>query len=295
MTDRVEHQSAVPAAASAPAAGEASTPAPPGQDAAPAQSTADAPPSSAPQNAEPGEGGGEEEEASKRPSRSQRLQRKVQLLTAELDEMRRQSATVRPQDAGLRHQDAMPHAMPPREADFGDTQAYERALNAWNVELSAERAFQRAAERERLSQQAAREAEVNRERVIAHVERVEELKDRVPDFDDTMKAAAAINLRNEVAQEILGSEKSALIQYHLAKNPDRARELNGLTGRELARAVGRLEGAVRLPPSRKATDATPPLAPLRGAAALSFDPAKAEMDEYVASFAERRKRRLAGR
>ena len=220
--------------------------------------------------------------------------------------MRRQSATVRPQDAGLHPLDAGVHpldarmrfdaaAMPPREADFGDVQAYERALNAWNVELSAERAFRRIVAQERADAEAARDAEVNRERVIAHVERIEELKDRVPDFNDTMKAAAMINLRNEVAQEILGSEKSALIQYHLAKNPDRARELNGLSGRELARAVGRLEGAVRLPPSRKATDATPPLAPLRGAAALSFDPAKAEMDEYVANFAERRKRRLTSR
>jgi hypothetical protein len=277
MTDMVENQPAAPADI-APASGETSAQAV--QNAEPAQSAEPEKPE-APTGAE-GHDGDEEQ---KRPSRSQRLQRKVQLLTQEVDELRR--TAVRPQDAapGMQYP-------PPREGDFnGDYLAYERALNAWNVEQAAVRAVRQVADAERNARSAAHQAELRRERVIAHIERVEDLKDRVHDFDDTMKTAAGINLRDEVAAEILGSDKSALIQYHLAKNPDKARDLNGLTGRELARAVGRLEGAVRLPAAKRATEATPPVHPLTGAASPGFDPFRSDMDQYAANFRARQQAR----
>ena len=153
----------------------------------------------------------------------------------------------------------------PQEADFnGDTVAYERALNAHSVRQAAREAIQQEVAREHVERLHTREAEAHREHVVAHLDRVEELKERVPDFSDAMKVAATIQLREEVLDEILRSEKSALVQYYLAKNPERARELNGLGGRELSRAVGRLEGAVRLP-TKRATGATPPVQPLTGA------------------------------
>jgi hypothetical protein len=240
---------------------------------------------------EPGdEGRGDhqdEEHGVKRPSRSQRLQRKVQLLTAELDELRR-ARVVRPHlDAAFDHADRPPH-----ESDFnGDYLAYERALNAYTVRHAAREAVRQEANRDRIERVAAREVEHHRDRVIAHVERVEELREQVADYGAAMKVAATIPLRDEVAREILGSEKSALIQYHLAKNPSKAREINGLSGRELARAIGRLEGAVRLPAARRATGAAPPFHPLTGATGPAFDPFKAEMADYAANW----KRRQAAR
>jgi hypothetical protein len=108
-----------------------------------------------------------------------------------------------------------------------------------------------------------------------------------------MKVAATIKLREEVLDEILRSEKSALVQYHLAKNPEKARELNGLSGRELARAVGRLEGAVRLP-AKRATGATPPVQPLTGASGPSFDPFRSEMAAYAADYKRRQQARQRG-
>ena len=227
---------------------------------------------------------GDEPGPPKRASRSQRLQRKVQLLTAELEQLR---SAARPPDAGFAAED-----MPPHEADFdGDFLGYERALNAYHVRQATRDAVRREAERERGERSAALHAEMQRDRAIAHLDRIDEIRERVPDFEETVRAAAGVKLRNEVVDAILGSDKSALIQYHLAKNHDRAYELNSLTGLELARAIGRLEGAVRLP-ARRATDATPPLPPLSGAAMPPFDPARAEMDAYVANFAAR-KRRLA--
>lgn len=282
-----ETDTSAPAAPSAPAAGETAPTAAEAALATQQQTTTAEPAKPAPQTADDGDDGDEGETTGKKPSRSQRLQRKVQLLTAELDARNRQPEARPAQDAPAQRSEAA-ESKPPKEADFnGDYLAFERALNAWNVEQAAERAVTKVAERDRAQREQSTQAEIRRERVIAHIERVEDLKERTPDFDDVMKAAAGINLRDEVAAEILGSEKSALIQYHLAKNPDKARDLNGLTGRELARAVGRLEGAVRLPAAKKATDATPPVLPLNGGAGGSFDPARSDMDQYAANFRER--------
>jgi hypothetical protein len=55
-----------------------------------------------------------------------------------------------------------------------------------------------------------------------------------------------------------------------------------MSGRELAREMGRLEATVKLPTAKKQTTAPPPLEPLKGGASGSFDPEKASMDDYVA-------------
>jgi hypothetical protein len=279
MSEMVENQSFAPAE-SAPAAGEASTPADPFGD--PQAQWAETPEEPAQHDAAFGEPGGQDEERGKRPSRSQRLQRKAQLLSAENEQLRRQlGAGGRPAwDAAARMSGG---DQPPREADFnGDQLAYLQAHQAFGMRQAAREAVRLQVEREHAQRAALHEAANHRECVVAHYERVDELKGRVGDFDDAMKAATAINLRPDVAREILGSEKSALIQYHLAKNPDKARELNGLSSRELVRAIGRLEGAVRLPAARRATWATPPVHPLTGATSASFDPFRAEMDEFAA-------------
>lgn len=255
MSEMVENQSFAPAE-TAPAVGEASPPADPYRE-TPAE-WAETPEEPAQHDNALGDDGVDEERA-KRPSRSQRLQRKAQLLAAENEQLRRQlGAGERPAwDAA---------------AQWGGASQDQAAYEALRSHL----------EREHAHRAAVQEAANHRERVAAHYERIDELKDRVGDFDDAMKVAATINLRPDVAREILDSEKSALIQYHLAKNPDKAHELNGLSSRELVRAIGRLEGAVRLPAARRATWATPPVHPLTGATSASFDPFKAEMDEFAA-------------
>ncbi len=278
MSEMVENQSFAPAE-SAPAAGEASTSADPDRE--PQAQWAETPDDPAQHDAAFGEPGGQDEER-KRPSRSQRLQRKAQLLAAENEQLRRQlGAGVRPAWDAAGHMSG--GEQPPREADFdGDRLAWLRAHQAFGMRQAAREAVRSQVEREHAHRAALQDAANHRECVVAHYERVDELKDRVGDFDDAMKVAASIDLRPDVAREILGSEKSALIQYHLAKNPDKARELNGLSSRELVRAIGRLEGAVRLPAARRATWATPPVHPLTGATSASFDPFKAEMDEFAA-------------
>jgi hypothetical protein len=97
-----------------------------------------------------------------------------------------------------------------------------------------------------------------------------------------LKSGGQVPVAPQVADEILNSEKSALLQYHLAKNPDKLKELNQMSGRELAREIGRLEGRVHLPKAKTATEASPPLTDVKGGAAAAFDPHKTDdMDAFA--------------
>jgi hypothetical protein len=166
----------------------------------------------------------------------------------------------------------------PQEADFnGDVFAFTEARAVWKAKqfLREERA------REQESRSKTAQAEQWRERVLEHQDRVEEARETITDYDKVL-ASSKVPVSDEVGREILSSDKSALLSYYLAKNPDKLEALNSMTGRELAREIGRLEGAVRLPAKNSKTNAPAPISPLKGGASPTFDPSKASMDEYVA-------------
>jgi hypothetical protein len=84
-----------------------------------------------------------------------------------------------------------------------------------------------------------------------------------------MKAMDGVQVRTDVIDEIMASEKSDLISYHLAKNPNELDALNAMNSRELARAMGRLEATLKLPEAKKQTSAPPPLSRSKGGASPS--------------------------
>lgn len=166
----------------------------------------------------------------------------------------------------------------PQEADFnGDVFAYERALNAYNVRKII-REENSLADQRRHSEQ---RDDAWREVVVAHQERVEEARESITDYDQVL-ASARTPVSPDVGREILASDKSALLSYYLAKNPEKLQALNGMTGRELAREIGRLEGSVRMPAANRKTNAPSPIQPLKGGAAPAFDPSKSSMEDYIA-------------
>lgn len=242
----------------------------------------EAKPETKPEAPDPDEDDGDEDKPAKRASRSQRQSRKIQLLASENAELRRvlesgpRTSEDRPQQTEAKEQ-------PPKEAEFnGDYLAYERALNAWNTKQAVQDAVRREVETARARERHERQAEARNETVAAHMDRVDEARERITDFDQVLKAGGQAQVAPQVAAEILESDKSALIQYYLAKNPDKLNELNSMSGRELAKEVGRLEGRVHLPKSKQVTQATPPLAAVKGGAAPAFDPFKSQdMGAYI--------------
>lgn len=152
----------------------------------------------------------------------------------------------------------------PKEEDFnGDWTAYLAAKSAHEARKAVREEFQK----QQNSDIDRRQADARREREIAHLERIDEAREVITDFDEVMATMKGVTVRDDVIEEIKSSDKSHLLSYYLAKNPEKLSELNSLSGRELAREIGRLEGSVRMPAGKKVTTAPPPPANLKGGAA----------------------------
>jgi hypothetical protein len=111
-----------------------------------------------------------------------------------------------------------------------------------------------------------RRAEAQRKRDEAHLERIKGAKGAITDFDRVMSKMRGVAIHEDLIEEIKASDKSPLLTYHLAKNPEKLRELNHMSERDRAREIGRLEGTLKMPEGRKQTKAPPPPSTLRGGA-----------------------------
>lgn len=224
----------------------------------------------------------------KRPSRNQRLKRKVAALADRADALEAENARLL-QLAQQRAEQQRPSdnaPQPPKESDYpNDYFAYERAVNAWNAERAAEKVARTILQEQQ--QQRSEQAKIARRSEAAEIfrERVEEVKEQIPDFDKVVQAAK-VEIRSEsVLDMIRESEKGPLLAFHLASKPDRIHELNGMSELEAARHIGRLEARLSLPTPKKTTQAPPPVTPPKGGAAPAKDiralADKDDISEYV--------------
>jgi hypothetical protein len=247
---------------------------------------------------EPSDGADEEvaedDAKARRPGRrrNQRYRDRIAALRAELEAERRQprppvrdSAGASGQrSTGARDDDDL---VEPRQADFpNDDRAYDRALRDFQIR----RALRDERRRDLELQARADAAAEFRDKVSGYNTRLETLKSRIPDFDETLRAAAGTEIRDDVRDLILGSAKGPLLAYYLAKHPDALDDINRMPPHEAARRIGNLEARVRGPSPATATNANVPVAPLRGGAS-----APRALDPTRMSHAEYRKARAEGR
>lgn len=219
---------------------------------------------------------GDQSDKRKKPTGSERAKRRAEFLLEENRELqRRLEAAERqsPKDGGEAKDDA------PKEEDYnGDWTAYVAALAAHKAANAVDKKLD---DREK-SERDRRQADVKREREIAHLERIEDAREVIADFDTVMATMKGQFVRDDVIEEIKASDKSPLLAYHLAKNPEKLRELNSMSGRELAREIGRLEGSIRMPAGKKQTTAPPPPTNLSGGAAPHANWVASEnMDDFA--------------
>lgn len=192
--------------------------------------------------------------------REARLLGELQAREREIEDLRR----TQPADK------TASEAKPPREEDYnGDWFAWQRALTAHEAGVASKAAIRKEFETREQSERSTKQAEIARERSVAHLERVEDAREVIADFDTVMKAMDGVKVRNEVIDEIMSSDNSAAISYHLAKNPAELQAMDSMSARELARAMGRLEATVRLPSPKMQTTAPPPLSTVKGGASPS--------------------------
>lgn len=211
-----------------------------------------------PETAEKDDGEGGDDAKPRSRSGIQRLKTRNSHLMQELSARERELDALRSRTATANDDQ---NEKEPQEADFnGDYFAYQRALTAYDTRKVIREENRNSQVRDIDRQR----AEVMRERIEAHQERVEAAKETFKDYDQVVSSAPQVSAA--VGEEILSSDKSELLAYHLAKHPEKISALNNMTGRELAREIGRLEGIVQAPSAKKQTSAPPPPSRMGGGA-----------------------------
>ncbi|MCC0807515.1 hypothetical protein FPV16_14965 [Methylobacterium sp. W2] len=164
----------------------------------------------------------------------------------------------------------------PKETDFDDYLAYERAQRQYDVRQAL--AEQRIADRE--AQASTRTAQAKREAMDAFNDKLDDVREAIPDADKVLKAAAEHEVKPHVSELVVDSEKGGLLAYYLAKNPAELAKLNGMSPIQAAKAVGALEHRLTLAKPNRTPSAPAPAKPVTGGAAPSSP--DAEIDAWLA-------------
>lgn len=219
--------------------------------------------------------GNDDDKPKRRRTGSERLKRRIASLEAEL--RNRTSVPAAGDEAAISRAVEERIGKPPKQEDYTDYLEYERAATAY--ELDKRQATREV--RSEASQAHARQEEHFQDLVADHKDRLNALEKVLPGARKTIQSLNQ-EISPGVGTLILESEKSALIAFHLAKNPEKLAELNGMSERAAAREIGRLEARLSLPKPKTSTSAPPPVTPPRGSAAPAKDPSKMSPAEYRA-------------
>jgi hypothetical protein len=192
-------------------------------------------------------------------------------------------------------QSPAPAATPkPTPDQFDDHGAYIEALTDWKAEQAvlkheATKAEEAAAKAK--AQEAATKAKTWEERQGA-------ARTAMPDYDDVV-GNSDTPVAQHVIEALLESENGPGLVYHLAKNPEVAERLNGMSPLAAARELGKIEVSLQKAaaagqgaangeqgaPQKQAKEvskAPTPVKPLGSGRATPVDLANASMDDYIA-------------
>jgi hypothetical protein len=220
-----------------------------------------------------------------RRSRSRRYKDRIARLERELAEARRTAHVPEKWPPVFRQGDAPNEndedLVAPNERDYAhDYLAYDRALREYQTRKAVRDETRRQAER-----QAAQHRHIEqRERIDAYRRRLDDVRDRIPDFEQVMRAQSGAAIRDDVRDLVMDSPKGPLLAYYLATNPDVLDDINGMPPAAAAKTIGSLEARIRGPRPKLQTDARPSRdMPKGGASAGGKSYAEMSMDEFIAA------------
>lgn len=217
----------------------------------------------------------DEGERPRKRNRSQRYQDTIRRQQEEIAQLRGRQSAGRLTDDQVEARVRAIIGDPPKEEDFpGDYLAFDRAAAAYELD---KRQTVRQVKADAANTAAADNAR-NVERVERHRENVEAFRNRgkTPDekkanakaFDQAMAEArtSGVKVAPHVEDLILDSKKSGHLTLYFAKNPEKLEQLNRMSEREAARAIGGIESRLSVPKPRTKTSAPPPRKTPRGGA-----------------------------
>jgi hypothetical protein len=176
-------------------------------------------------------------------------------------------------------QQQQPDSKQPRQEDFQEYGAYLEARTEWIADQRVQQALHQ--ERERNQRQVAQNRQ--RQTVQTYEGRLDAARSKYEDFDD-VAFAPDVHVTNDMAHAILDSDHGPDIQYYLGSHPDEAQRIARLSPHGQVRELGKLEAKLSAPPTKKTSQAPPPVKPVggRGANAGKIDPDKLPIGEWMA-------------
>lgn len=216
---------------------------------------------------------------------SGRFQSKVQKRINELTHARHQAEREAARWRAIAEGRQAPAA--PSRSDYATDEDFQSAQIEHRIET---RALKVTAD---TAQQTADQYQQEAQRAVADAynQRVQAAAARIPDFADVV-SKANIDISPALRDALVDSEHGPDIVYQLAKNPDEAARLSGLSVRQLDREIGRMEatigakGSTTTPPpapAARTTNAPPPAKPGAPAAApANTDPSTMNQEQYEA-------------
>lgn len=193
------------------------------------------------------------EETAKKANRSEK---RISQLTARRREAERARDVALAETKVLTERLAKRDNPAPNEADFDDYAKYQAALNVHEY-----RQFSKADREDEIKdsqeRSTAAQADVQQASEDAFRVSVEDLAERVPDFEKKLVASKFVP-SPLLGEEILNSEQGAEVLYHLIRNPSEADAITALKSPgAVAKAVGRIEGRLSAPPPPKRVSQAP--------------------------------------
>lgn len=239
-------------------------------------------PADTPDEAKADDGAASDEKGDEKPKEN-RSQERFDKLTARRREAERRAADAEGEAARLRERLKRYETPAPKESEFGSYDEYQAALSAHN----SRQVFKQEHEDDARDAEDRAKAATNEAASVAQEafrERAEEFASRVPDFHEKVNDPS-LPVTGPMRDQILASDNGPQVAYYLATHRSEAAQIAGLTSeREVARAIGRIEGRLSVPPPRKVTQAPTPIKPVATGSGSqgSFDPSKASVDDIDA-------------
>jgi hypothetical protein len=210
-------------------------------------------------------------------------QKRIDRLTWEANEAKRKAEELEAKLRERQERQPEPSAARPKPEDFQDYDAYVEALADWKAE---EKARKLRDELKAESEKTRAKTEADR-RMEAFRAAESKVRATVQDYDEAIQDAQDTPMTQVMFDVILESEVGPNLLYHLAKNPDEAERIAHLSPARQAAEIGKLEDKLaqqlKDPPKPKASNAPPPVNPVRARGSAStprLDDPNLSMEEY---------------
>ena len=175
-------------------------------------------------------------------------------------------------------QAAAPKPTPDQFDDYG---SYIEALTDWKASDQVRKAL---SERDQAEQQR-QQAQQQDQRAKTWAERQESTRKAMPDYDEVL-ASADTPVAPHLVDLLLDSDHGPAIAYHLAKHPNEAQRLNGLSPLGAARELGRLEASLstkaasaQAAPVKPISQAPAPVRPISASASSGSTKSPSDMSQ----------------